>query len=84
MLTLIVTDALPADLHAGEKTTLYLFYGNGCPHCAKEALFPGAVLLIDPSLFNNIFIGTGLLVLALSGSWLIIRITQWRKSRLVP
>jgi len=46
----------------------------------RRRLFLGAVLLINPSLFNNIFVGIELLVLALAGSWLIIRITKWRRA----
>lgn len=30
-----------AAVHAGNKTTLYFFWGNGCPHCNKEKIFLG-------------------------------------------
>ena len=30
---------LPVSAKEGDKITLYLFYGDGCPHCAQEKIF---------------------------------------------
>ena len=30
---------LPVNAKESDKITLYLFYGDGCPHCAEEKLF---------------------------------------------
>ena len=30
---------LPVNAKEDDKITLYLFYGDGCPHCAEEKLF---------------------------------------------
>ena len=30
---------LPVNAKENDKITLYLFYGDGCPHCAEEKLF---------------------------------------------
>ena len=30
---------LPVSAKEGDKITLYLFYGDGCPHCANEKIF---------------------------------------------
>jgi hypothetical protein len=39
-------------------------------------LFLGLILVLNPSLFNNILVGIGLLVLSLLTSWAIIGITR--------
>lgn len=35
---------------AGNKTTIYFFWGNGCPHCAKEEIFLNQMRLKYPQL----------------------------------
>ena len=40
MLTaVIILLALPIVYGEGHQVSLYLFYGKGCPHCAKELRF---------------------------------------------
>lgn len=46
-------------------------------------LFLGIVLLVDASLFNNMFVGVGMLALALLTAWIIVRVA-WRGERSGP
>jgi len=39
LLVFIITLIFPLFVNAKEKTTLYIFHGNGCPHCAEEIKF---------------------------------------------
>ncbi|MGW8273113.1 MAG: hypothetical protein ACWGN7_06975 [Thermodesulfovibrionales bacterium] len=43
-------------------------------------LFLGVVLLVDASLFNNVFVGIGMLALALATAWIIIRVA-WKDGK---
>lgn len=39
IVVLLILFLIPLNVNAKEKVTLYLFYGDGCPHCAKEKEF---------------------------------------------
>ena len=39
LLVFIITLLFPLFVSAKEKVTLYIFHGNGCPHCAEEIKF---------------------------------------------
>lgn len=39
IIILLILFLIPMNANAKEKVTLYLFYGEGCPHCAKEKEF---------------------------------------------
>jgi glutaredoxin len=37
--TLLLFMLLPITIKAEDKVNIYMFYGDGCPHCAKEKAF---------------------------------------------
>ena len=43
LLVFIITLVFPLFVNAKEKTTLYLFHGDGCPHCAEEIKFLNSI-----------------------------------------
>jgi len=40
----------------------------------------GAVVLVDPGLFNNVIVGVGLLAFALLAASAIVRLERWREA----
>ena len=43
LLVFIIALVFPLFVNAKEKTTLYIFHGDGCPHCAEEMSFLNSI-----------------------------------------
>lgn len=43
MIVVLMVLLLPGVVQAREKTTLYLFFGNGCPHCADAKTYLASI-----------------------------------------